>query len=175
MDPLLTEELLSEAEIKARIKEMGAALSRDYRDKDPLLLGVLRGAAVFLADLARELTVNAVIDLLVVTRYGYKDKPGQLRIIKDLNYPIEGKDVLIVEDIIDEGLTLFQLREALLLRRPASLKICTLFDKPCNRKVSLTPDYSGFTIPDQFIVGYGLDYKQKFRNLPYLAAVKEGV
>lgn len=173
MHPDLEEVLYTEEEIRTRINELGKQISKDYQNEDLILIVILRGAVVFLADLTRTIDVNAMIDFIVVTRYGYADKPGQLKIIKDLDYPIEGKHIIIIEDIIDEGYTLFHLKEALLLRRPASLKICALFDKPAGRKINIKPDYAGFTIPDKFVVGYGLDFKQKFRNLPYLASVKK--
>lgn len=175
MHPELEEILYTEDEIKKRIHTLGKLLSKDYRDKDLILIVILRGAVVFLADLTRNMDVNARIDFIVVTRYGYADKPGQLKILKDLDYPIEGKHIIIIEDIIDEGYTLYHLKEALLLRRPASLKICALFDKPAGRKINVKPDYVGFTIPHTFVVGYGLDYKQKFRNLPYLASLKQNL
>ncbi|MGV8124615.1 MAG: hypoxanthine phosphoribosyltransferase [Vulcanimicrobiota bacterium] len=169
----LGEVLYTEDQIKKRIEEIGAQLSADYQGKDLVIIVILRGAVVFLADLTRCMNVNATIDFIVVTRYGYSDKPGQLKILKDLDYPIEGKHIIIVEDIVDEGLTLYYLKEALLLRKPATLKICALFDKPARRKVNVAPDYIGFSIPDRFIIGYGLDYKQKFRNLPYIAVMRE--
>ena len=175
MHPDLEEILYPEEEIKGRIAGLGKQLSKDYKDKDLVFIVILRGAVVFLADLTRTLDVNAMIDFIVVTRYGYADKPGQLKIIKDLDYPIEGKHIIIIEDIIDEGYTLYYLKEALLLRRPASLKICALFDKPGGRKINIKPDYVGFTIPDKFVVGYGLDFKQRFRNLPYLASVRQNM
>lgn len=171
----LDDVLFTEEQIKERIKALGQQISEDYTEKELIIIVILRGAVVFLADLTRCMDINATIDFIVVTRYGYADKPGQLRIIKDLDYPIEGKHIIIIEDIVDEGCTLFYLKEALLLRKPASLKICTLFDKPENRKMSIVPDYIGFTIPDKFIVGYGLDYKQRFRNLPYLASIKNNI
>lgn len=171
----LDEILFTEEEIRAKINELGKQLSREYRDHDLVLIVILRGAVVFLADLTRTLEVNAMIDFIVVTRYGYADRPGQLKILKDLDYPIEGKHIIIIEDIIDEGYTLYHLKEALLLRKPASLKICALFDKPARRKTSVRPDYVGFTIPEKFIVGYGLDYKQRFRNLPYIASLKQNL
>jgi hypoxanthine phosphoribosyltransferase len=173
MEPELGDILFTEEQIKDRIREIGAELSRDYKGREVIIIVALRGAVVFLADLTRLLDIDVTIDFIVVTRYGYADRPGQLKIIKDLDYPIEGKDIIIIEDIVDEGFTLFYLREALLLRRPASLKICALFDKPSRRKVDIVADYVGFPIPDEFIVGYGLDYKQKYRNLPYLTAIKK--
>jgi hypoxanthine phosphoribosyltransferase len=173
MHPEVGEVLFTEEQIRNRIREIGAQISSDYNGEEIVIIVILRGAVVFLADLTRCMDVNATIDFIVVTRYGYSDRPGPLRIIKDLDYPIEGKHIMIVEDIVDEGLTLYYLKEALLLRKPSSLKICALFDKPARRKVNVYPDYTGFSIPDRFIIGYGLDYKQKFRNLPYIAVMKD--
>ncbi len=173
MHPELGEVLYTEEQMKKRIREIGVQISADYQGKDLVIIVILRGAVVFLADLTRAMDVNATIDFIVVTRYGYSDRPGQLKILKDLDYPIEGKHIIIVEDIVDEGLTLYYLKEALLLRKPASLRICALFDKPARRKVNVDPDYIGFSIPDRFIIGYGLDYKQKFRNLPYIAVMRD--
>jgi len=172
MEPALGEILFTAEEIKNRIKQIGEEISRDYRGREVIVIVTLRGAVVFLADLTRLLDLDVTIDFIVVTRYGYADRPGQLKIIKDLDYPIEGKDIVIIEDIVDEGYTLYYLKEALMLRRPASLNVCALFDKPSRRKVEIKPDYTGFIIPDEFIVGYGLDYKQKYRNLPYLTVIK---
>ncbi len=167
-EPIYTEDVIAD-----KIKELAKSISSDYGRIEPLIVGILRGSTVFMADLARELTINAYFDFIVVTRYGDKDKGGQLRVVKDLNYPIEGKDVLIVEDIIDEGITLMQLKKELLKRKPSTLKICTLFDKPVRRIADIVPDYIGFEIPDKFVIGYGMDYKQKYRNIPYLAAMEE--
>jgi hypoxanthine phosphoribosyltransferase len=167
--------LFTEEEIKTRIIQMGEEISRDYKDKDLVLIAILRGAIIFLADLSRSIKLDLTLDFMVVTRYGYSDKPGEVKILKDLDVCIENKDVLIVEDVIDNGDTLNFLIENLKLRNPASLKICTLFDKPTHRRVPIKPHYNGFFIPDRFVVGYGLDYKQKYRNLPFLATLKPGV
>ena len=168
----IEEILFTEEQIRERVRELGQMISRDYEGKDLLILVILRGAVMFLADLARSLSINAEIDFMVVTRYGYSDRPGQLKILRDLEYPVENRHILIVEDIIDEGGTLRFLVDTLLLRNPASVKICTMFDKPARRKVEITPDYNGFTIPDKWVVGYGLDCKQHYRNLPYLGTLR---
>jgi hypoxanthine phosphoribosyltransferase len=167
--------LFTEEEIKNRINQMGVQISKDYKDKDTVLIAILRGAIIFFADLSRAIKQNITLDFMVVTRYGYSDQPGEVKILKDLDTCIEKKHVLIVEDVIDRGDTLNYLLENLKLRNPASLKVCTLFDKPVHRRVRIKPDYNGFIIPDRFVVGYGLDYKQKYRNLPYLATLKPGV
>jgi hypoxanthine phosphoribosyltransferase len=161
--------LISVNDLQKRIKELGSQISLDYKGLEPIIIGVLRGSVVFLADLAREITINAYFDFMVVTRYGYKETGGQIRFLKDLDSSIEGKNVLIVEDIIDEGITLYCLKNELLKRKPASLKICSLLDKPANRSVDLTADYTGFVIEDKFVVGYGMDCKQRYRNIPYIA------
>ena len=165
------EVLITTEEIQKRIKILGAEISNDYKGRDPIIVGILRGSCVFFADLTREITVNALFDFIVTTRYGYGESGGKLRLLKDLNTPIEGKEVIIVEDIIDEGVTLFSLKNELLKRNPLSLKICSLLDKPANRSVDLKADYTGFVIDDKFVIGYGMDYKQTFRNLPYIGAV----
>ena len=161
--------LISENDLQRRVKELGAQISDDYKGLEPLIVGILRGSSVFLADLARELTINAYFDFMVVTRYGYSESGGKIRFIKDLDRSIEGKDVIIVEDIIDEGVTLYTLKNELLKRKPTSLKICSLLDKPANRSVDMTADYTGFVIKDVFVVGYGMDCKQQYRNIPYVA------
>lgn len=171
MQKLNYETLISTEKIKKRIKEIGAEISSDYKGREPMIVGILRGCCAFLPDLTREITINAMFDFIAVTRYGYKDFGGELRFIKDLDTSIEGKDILIVEDIIDKGITLFHLKEELLKRNPLSLKICALLDKPANRSVDLKADYTGFVIDDKFVAGYGMDYKQLLRNLPYIGAV----
>lgn len=175
MNSDIEEILFSAEQIKARVQEMGLEISRDYADKDLLLVTVLRGAIIFLADLSRSLNIQASIDFMVVTRYGYRDQPEEVKILKDLDAPIEGRHVLIVEDIIDNGETLHYITKTLKLRNPVSLKICTLFDKPYRRTVPIKPDYNGFVCPDRFVVGYGLDFKQRYRNFPFLAVLKREV
>ena len=165
--------LLSEEEIRAKCQEMGARISQDYKGKNLMLVTVLKGAVVFLADLMRAIDVPAEIDFMVVSSYGSGVKSsGVVKIVKDLDEPLEGKDVLIVEDIIDSGRTLSYLIEILHKRHPASISLCTLLDKPDRRVTDVKVDYVGFEIPDKFVVGYGLDYAQKYRNLPYIGVVE---
>ncbi len=169
-----TEILLSREEIEAKVRELATEVSRDYQEKNLLLICVLKGAVVFLCDFLRLLEVGAEIDFMAVSSYGNSSSSsGVVRILKDLDQSIEDKDVLIVEDIIDTGLTLSYLRENLLSRNPASLQIITLLDKPERRIAKIEPDYCGFRIPDKFVVGYGLDYQEKYRNLPDLCVLLE--
>ena len=168
--------LLSEEEIRAKCKEMGARISQEYKGKNLMLVTVLKGAVVFLADLMRAIEVPAEIDFMVVSSYGSGVKSsGVVKIVKDLDVPLAGKDLLIVEDILDSGLTLSYIKELLASRGPASIKIATLLDKPSRRKVDLVADYIGFSVPDEFVIGYGLDYDEKYRNLPYIGILKPEV
>ncbi|MGI6650916.1 MAG: hypoxanthine phosphoribosyltransferase [Limnochordia bacterium] len=168
------EVLLSADEIAKRVKELGAEISRDYTDKDLLVVGILKGAVVFLSDLIREITVPLEVDFMATSSYGQATKTsGVVQLLKDLDTPIEGRDVLIVEDIIDSGLTLSYLSQLLLSRKPASIKTAVLLDKPDRRQTEFVPDYVGFTIPDQFVIGYGLDFNHKFRELPYIGVVRD--
>lgn len=165
--------LLSTEQLQARIKEMGQQISQDYAGKEILMIGVLRGAVIFMADLARAIEIPAAIDFMAVSSYGLgTSSSGTVRILKDLDEDIEGKHLLVVEDIIDSGLTLKYLLENLNSRKPASIKLCTLLNKPDRRKVEVNIDYNGFTIPDYFVVGYGLDYAEKYRNLPFVGILK---
>lgn len=169
------EVMISEQEIQEKIKELGKAITNDYsKDNEVVVIGVLKGACVFLSDLIRQMKIdNVYIDFMSVSSYGMStESSGVVRILKDLDLEIEGKHVLIVEDIIDTGLTLQYLTKNLKTRNIKSLKICTLLDKPSRRKCELNIDYSGFIIPDKFIVGYGIDYAEKYRNLPYIASVE---
>lgn len=169
-----TKVLISRQEIEAKVVELAGQVSRDYEGKNLLLLCVLKGAVVFLCDLLRSLEIGAEIDFMAVSSYGDSStSSGVVRILKDLERSIEGKDLLIVEDIIDTGLTLSYLRENLLSRNPASLRIVTLLDKPDRRVADIEPDYCGFSIPDEFVVGYGLDYQEKYRNLPDICVLLE--
>ncbi|MGE5554335.1 MAG: hypoxanthine phosphoribosyltransferase [Betaproteobacteria bacterium] len=169
----LSEILLQPDQLSAKIKELGRTISRDYADKDPLLIGVLKGAVVFLSDLLREITVPVSVDFMAVSSYGAATKSsGIVRILKDLDESIEGRHVLVVEDIVDTGLTLHYMLENLSSRHPASLKVCALLDKPERRQVAVPVDYIGFHIPDKFVVGYGLDYAEKYRNLPYIGVLR---
>ncbi len=167
--------LIDEVTLQARIKELGGQLSADYADKDLLLLCILKGGVLFLTDLMRQLTISHEIDFLAVSSYGrdVRASTGVVRIIKDLDEPIDGKHVLIVEDIIDSGHTLDYITRNLITRNPASLKICTLLDKIERREVDIPVDYIGFEIPDKFVFGYGLDLDEKYRNLPYIAVMAE--
>ena len=168
--------LLSAKELAKRVVELGAEITADYAGKEILMIGVLRGAVVFMADLARAIKVPVAIDFMAVSSYGAgTSSSGVVRILKDLDVSIEGKHVLVVEDIIDSGLTLNYLLDNLKSRKPASLKLCTLLNKPERRKVKVNIDYNGFNVPDYFVVGYGLDYAEKYRNLPFIGVLKPAV
>lgn len=174
MDKKIEKVLLTEETLARRISEMGAELTRDYRNGDLFVIGVLKGANIFMSDLIRRIELPLHIDFMAVSSYGMStESSGTVRILKDLDFSIESKDVLIVEDIIDSGLTLNYLMKILMERKPASLRICTLLDKPDCRRVEIPIDYCGFKIPDAFIVGYGIDYAEKYRNLPYVAVLDE--
>ena len=169
--------LLTEAEIQAKVAELGAQISDDYAGRGLTLVSVLKGSLPFMADLMRAMTIPVRIDLMEVSSYGgtATESSGLVRILKDLSASIAGEDVLIVEDIIDTGLTLNYLIRYLRGKAPASLRICTLLDKPARRLVEIPVDYTGFTIPDQFVVGYGLDYGELYRNLRYVGVLKPEV
>jgi hypoxanthine phosphoribosyltransferase len=159
-----------------RVEELGAEISRDYEGRDLVMVGVLKGAVIFIADLMRELTVPCEIDFMAVSSYGSStDSSGVVRILKDLDASIEGRDVLIVEDIIDSGLTLHYLIKNLKARSPRSLEVCALLTKPERRRVDLRPRYVGFEIPNRFAIGYGLDHGQQYRNLDFVAVLDDGV
>ncbi len=164
--------LIEEDALQGRIAELGAEISRDYAGRDLLLVGVLKGAVFFLADLMRELAVPCEIDFMAISSYGAgTDSSGVVRILKDLDMNISGRDVLVVEDIIDSGLTLSYLMRSLTARKPASLEVCTLLTKPERREVDVPVRYVGFEIPNKFVIGYGLDFDQRYRNLPYVAVL----
>jgi hypoxanthine phosphoribosyltransferase len=164
--------LVEEEALQARIAELGVEISRDYAGHDLLLVGVLKGAVFFLADLMRELSVPCEIDFMAISSYGAgTDSSGVVRILKDLDMNIAGRDVLVVEDIIDSGLTLSYLMRSLKARKPASLEVCTLLTKPERREVDVPVRYVGFEIPNKFVIGYGLDFDQRYRNLPYVAVL----
>lgn len=168
--------LLSEQEINAKVTELGKQISEDYKDKNLLLVSILKGSVVFMADLMRSIDIHARIDFMSVSSYGSGTKTsGVVKIIKDLDINLEGYDLLIVEDILDSGMTLSYLKEILSARNPKSIKICTLLDKPERRKADIKADYFGFIVPDEFVVGYGLDYDEKYRNLPYIGVLKPAV
>jgi hypoxanthine phosphoribosyltransferase len=160
--------------LKERVAELAAEITRDYRGCELFLMGVLKGAVFFLADLMREIDLPCEVDFMAVSSYGsLTDSSGVVRILKDLDAPIEGRDVLIVEDVVDSGLTLAYLLRSLRSRHPRSLEVCALLVKPHRRKVDLPIRYVGFEIPDRYVVGYGLDLDQRYRNLPYVAAIEE--
>ena len=161
--------LISSARIQQRVKELAKEISRDYQDKDLVLIGILKGAFVFLADLARNITIPLALDFIQVSSYGAtKASTGVIKIKKDIDLPIVNKDVLIVEDIIDFGYTLDYLRRFISHKKARSVHICALLDKPARHRVDLKVDYLGFTVPDRFLVGYGIDYAERYRNLPYI-------
>lgn len=158
------------------MRELGGKITADYKNSNLMLVTVLKGAVVFLADLMRQIDVPAEIDFMVVSSYGSGVKSsGVVKIVKDLDVPLAGKDILIVEDILDSGLTLSYIKELLESRGPRSIRIATLLDKPSRRKVDLQADYIGFSVPDEFVIGYGLDYDEKYRNLPYIGILKPEV
>lgn len=165
--------LISDEEIKAKVAELAARISQDYRDRSLVVVGVLKGAWVFMADLVRSLGIPVECDFLAVSSYGSgTESSGVLKILSDLSVPVEGKDVLVVEDIVDTGITLNYIKGLLELRHPRSLKICALLDKPARHRTHVQIDYLGFTIPNRFVVGYGLDYDEQFRNLPYIGYIE---
>ena len=170
------EVLLTEDQIQARVAELGTQLNADYASLEPVLISVLKGSIVFLADLVRSMELPLSIDIMEVSSYGAAtETSGQVRILKDLSNPIEGRHVIVVEDIIDTGLTLNYLLRYLREKGPASLRICCLLDKPARRLTEIPIDYVGFTIPDRFVVGYGLDYGERYRNLPYVGVLRPSV
>lgn len=172
----VAEVLLDEDVLRAKVSELAEQIAADYRDKSLTLICILKGAVMFAADLVRALPMHVELDFMAISSYGAGARTsGVVRILKDLDHPIEGKHVLIVEDIVDSGLTLSYLMESLSSRQPASLKTCVLLDKPDRRAVDFTPDYLGFEIPDKFVIGYGLDYAERYRNLPFLGVLKPEV
>lgn len=176
MEADIKEVLLSEEAIQQKVKELGEILSKDYKDKKPLLVCVLKGAILFMSDLVRSMNIPVELDFMAVSSYGAStESSGVVRILKDLDTNIQGRDIIIVEDIIDSGLTLSYLIDLLNRRNVNSIKIVTLLDKPHRRTVKLVPDYRGFTVPDEFVVGYGLDFDEKYRNLPYIGILKPEV
>lgn len=172
----IEEILVSKEQIAAKVKELGQSISQDYEGEELVLVGVLKGGFVFLADLMRAVTIPVDMDLIAVSSYGASTRSsGVVRIIKDMDINISGKHVLIVEDLVDTGLTLRHLKDLLNTRGPKSVKICTAFDKPSRRKVDIEVDYEGIIVPDKFIVGYGLDFAGKYRNLPDVCTLKPEV
>ena len=168
--------LFTEQELKDRVAELAAQIDRDYAGKEPMLISVLRGSFIFMADLARAITLPCTVDFMAVSSYGSgTTSSGQVKITKDLSESIEGRDIIVVEDILDSGNTLSYLFQLLQARHPASVRLCTLLDKPSRRTKPVTADYTGFTVEDLFVVGYGLDYAEKYRNLPYIGILKPSV
>ena len=164
--------LYSEEQLADKVQQLGREISRDYAGKNPLLVSVLKGSVVFMSDLMRAIDIPCQIDFMMVSSYGSGVKTtGVVKIMKDLDTPLEGRDLIIVEDILDSGKTLHYLKGMLLDRHPKSIRIVTLLDKPDRREAPVAADYSGFVVPDQFIVGYGLDYAEKYRNLPYIGVL----
>ncbi|MBI3603199.1 MAG: hypoxanthine phosphoribosyltransferase [Nitrospirae bacterium] len=172
MERIFGRPIVTQEEMRARIKELGRQITADYAEKDLLLVGILKGAYAFYADLARAIRLPLRVDFLVVSSYGSKGKTsGKVKVVTDLTEDIAGRDVLIVEDIVDSGLTVQHLIKTLSKRKPKSIRICALLSKPDRRKVGVEVQYVGFEIPNKYVVGYGLDYRQKYRNLPYLAVL----
>ena len=169
----LKEIIFTEAEIAERVKELGAQITKDFTGRSPLLIGVLKGCFVFFADVARCIDLDCEIRFLTASSYGFSTvTSGKVKIERDFDFDIEGRDVIIIEDILDSGVTLSALRDSVLERAPAMLKICAMLDKPSRRQVGIDIDYLGFKCPDEFVVGYGLDYAERYRNLPYVASLK---
>ncbi len=176
LSPDIREVLLTEDQIQQRVIELAGEISRVYRDQNPVLVGVLKGVLFFMADLLRALPIASEVDFLSVANYaGDSQKQGPVRLVKDLETPIEGRHVLFVEDVIDTGLTLNYLLRTLKARQPASLEVCVLFNKPTKRLIDIPLRFKGFDIPDRFVVGYGLDFHEKYRNLPYVGSLKPDV
>jgi hypoxanthine phosphoribosyltransferase len=168
--------LYTEEQIQAKVKELGEIISKEYEGRNPLVICVLKGAFIFMADFVKRLDIPIEIDFMAISSYGQSTQSsGVVKIIKDLDAPVDGRDVLIVEDIIDSGLTLSYLIDVLERRNALSVSVVTLFDKPARRTVGLEADYKGFVLPDAFVVGYGLDYAEKYRNLPYIGILKPEV
>jgi hypoxanthine phosphoribosyltransferase len=171
-DPAIGRILVTEEQLRPRVEELGAQISRDYAGADLLLLGVLKGAVFFLSDLMRKLRISSEVDFMAVSSYGSAtESSGVVKILKDLDRPIEGRDVLIVEDIVDSGLTLQYLLGSLRGRNPRSLEVCALLVKPAARVVEVPVKYVGFEIPNEFVIGYGLDFDERYRSLPYVATL----
>ncbi len=166
--------MYSEKEVADKVKELAATITRDYKGEELLVVGILKGAFIFMADLVRKIDLPLAVDFMSVSSYGSSTvSSGEVRINKDLDYSIKGKNVLIVEDIVDTGLTLNYIKGILQKREPKSIKICCLLDKPSRRKADISPEYIGYSIPDEFIVGYGLDYAEKYRNYPAVCILKK--
>ena len=172
MHDLIERVLISEEQIKTRIAQLAQELEAEYKDKNPLFVGLLKGVVVFFSDMFRAVQIPCELDFMVVSSYAGANTTGVINVKKDLDTDIRGRHVVILEDIIDSGLTLSYTLDYLKSREPASIKICTLLDKPARRRADLTADYIGFTIPDEFVVGYGMDFNEQYRNLPYVGILK---
>lgn len=177
MDQDIDHILVSEEQLQNKVAELGTQISRDYEGRDLLMVSILKGSVVFMADLMRAVKIPCGIDFMVVSSYGGANtmSTGLVKIVKDLDADLTGKDVLIVEDILDTGITLSHLLPVLRMRNPRSVRLCTILSKPSRRKAEIEPDYLGFEVPDEFVVGYGLDYDEKYRNLPYVGVLKPEV
>ena len=177
MDQDIDHILVSEEQLQNKVAELGAQISRDYEGRALLMVSILKGSVVFMADLMRAVKIPCGIDFMVVSSYGGANtmSTGLVKIVKDLDADLTGKDVLIVEDILDTGITLSHLLPVLRMRNPRSVRLCTILSKPSRRKAEIEPDYLGFEVPDEFVVGYGLDYDEKYRNLPYVGVLKPEV
>lgn len=176
MDQDIEKVLFSEEKIEEKLKELGKTLTEEYKDKNPIVVGVLKGAFVFTADIVRHMDCPLQNDFIIASSYGnLTETSGSVKIIKDLDNNIEGRHVVLVEDVIDSGVTMHRLLELLKFRKPASLKLCALLSKPSRRKMDVNIDYCGWEIPDEFVVGYGLDYAEKYRNLPYIGILKREI
>jgi hypoxanthine phosphoribosyltransferase len=171
--PDIEKVLLDKPEIESRVQELGRQISKDYAGKKPMLIGILKGSAIFLADLMREVTVDCTVDFMCLSSYQGDGSTGVVRMLLDLRESAEGKDLLIVEDIVDTGLTLRYLLDNLKTRKPRSVEICAFLSKPDCRKVEVNAKYVGFSIPNEFVVGYGLDFNERYRNLPYVGVLKQ--
>lgn len=174
LHPDLEKVLIDQAALQKRVQELGREISRDYAGRRPVLLGILKGSVIFLSDLLRNINLDCSVDFMGVTSYSGRSSTGAVRMLLDLRESAEGRDLIIVEDIMDSGLTLHYLLDNLRARNPRSLEVCALLDKPECRKVAVTAKYVGFRIPNEFVIGYGLDYNEKYRNLPYVGVLKSG-
>lgn len=173
MEKIYGKPLLTEAEIQKKIKELGAKITEEYEGRDLLVIGILKGAYMFFADLVRAIKLPVKIDFIIASSYGIRtETSGEVKILSDIKEPVKGRDVIIVDDIVDSGLTINYLKKIVSSKGPKSLKVCVLLDKPARRKTEVTLDYVGFTIPNKYVVGYGLDYQNKYRNLPYVAVLE---
>ena len=175
MEKAIERVLISQEELHKHVEELGRRISEDYAGKDPIFVGVLKGCFIFMADLMRQVTIDCSMDFMAVSSYSGTNSTGAVKINKDLSEDIGGRHIILVEDILDSGVTLNYLKNYLLVRKPASIAVATLMDKPARRKADIYADYSCFEVPDAFVVGYGLDYNERYRNLPYIGVLKPEV